>query len=332
MKTIIITLLFFYPMFTFGQFDQNVKLDKMEIPTSSATVLLDQNITSIETPKNVKEFGMAIINSFKQGANLPSNFAIGINPYWIFKKDISTLKYFEDDLKFSKNIIHNSSVSFAFIKNDSVQNISIGVRTNLFKIMSKVHLSKIENLGIKTDSLNKKLDKIMDKYNPDRSLIVIPKELDEYQKYIDSLSIETPIFSIDFASAYNLFFDTPEFESGKSGRFGAWLTMNYNVRLEKNNNKKYLKLYLFNRFISDKKNLDTVTNQYVNNSFYDVGGRLNFEFNKVSLGYEYINRSGNGKDYRSVGTLLYKLNDNLSLVGGFGKILKRRTIWLVCLD
>ena len=73
-------------------------------------------------------------------------------------------------------------------------------------------------------------------------------------------------------------------------------------------------MFLTSRYIEDEFNLNE------NILYYrDIGGKLEFEIGKFSLGYEYIDRNGSIDKVRSVGTIKYLINNNLSLNGGFGK-------------
>ncbi|MDN3691394.1 hypothetical protein QWZ06_03515 [Chryseobacterium tructae] len=333
-----------------------MKLENLDLPTTPAVVLLDQNVTSIENPKTIKEFGLSVINSFKDNA-LPQNYAVEFNPYWIFKRNKDIYKYFNDE-RYS-GFTHNQAISFAFIKIDTVQNVSIGYRTNLFRVMGVSYgndlkslndkilhlnsLNKDENdrlvrlseeekalihgniidlgetnsfedfsknyksilLELKASSLDitplnsiiKKIDSIssggkqsfdnnkkplIDLYKTFKTAIEYLKfdrtkfsndnikAMEEVQKSIVDLSEMKPKFSIDFAGAYNHFWNNKDFSSGRFGRLGAWLTMNYNISLNKDNNEKkqnYLKLFLLNRYIVDKMKFDKVSSTYGNNSF-----------------------------------------------------------------
>ncbi|WP_045500870.1 hypothetical protein [Chryseobacterium sp. StRB126] len=408
MKAKLLFIFCFLFLKSFSQISNTVKLENLDLPTTPAVVLLDQNVTSIENPKTIKEFGLSVINSFKDNA-LPQNYAVEFNPYWIFKRNTDIYQYFKDE-RYS-GFTHNQAISFAFIKIDTVQNVSIGYRTNLFRVMSKKYdenlvsltdkiwilnllnnaeyerliqlaedekgpiignITDMENassfkefstayrnilLKLKDSSLDiaplksiiKKIDSVSSgreksfdnnkkflvglykKFKADVVTLKFDrakfsqdniKAMEEVQKTIVNLSEMKPKFSIDFAGAYNHFWDNKDFSSGRFGRLGAWLTMNYNIDLNKDKNEKeknYLKLFLLNRYIVDKMKFDKASSTYGNNSFYDIGGKLNFEFNKLSFGYEYIQRFGDDEDYRSVGSIMYRINDNVSLIGGFGK-------------
>lgn len=406
MKANFFLLIFLISLRFYSQNKSSFELENMDIPTAPATTLLDQNITSIENPKTIKEFGVSVLNSFKDNG-LPQNFAVEFNPYWIFKKSKDIKGYF--DAERHSAITHNSSVSFAFIKNDSIQNASVGIRGNIFRVMGKKYNniiehelpSKIDNFGKSRNEIFIQLSKqsekekgeiskscnvdiknitysvFSEKYLNTKMLIqgsILEKKelepilskidslakdeanfnfnkaniskaydelkkaigyitydinkvetttLDEFQKYIDDLSETQPIFSIDFASAYNHFFDKNTFSSGKFGRFGAWITMNYSITLneksDKEKKKNYLKLFLLNRYIVDHMQYNKALNTYEKNTFYDVGAKVGLEFNKLSFAYEYVKRLGDNEDYRSIGSIMYKINKNVSLVGGFGK-------------
>ncbi|MEF9476685.1 hypothetical protein OWR28_02005 [Chryseobacterium sp. 1B4] len=265
-------------------------------------------------------------------------------------------KYFRDEMH--SGFVHNQSISMAFVRNDSIQNLSVGYRTNLFRVMNKKYKADVDlidekvadlnnlndaeytklnelvikersvisknviditsktvysdfndnytsiKLQIKASSLEKEalndlikdidgLAKDEESFNVNRTNIInlykglktkisissfdrktfsemnITK-MKAFQKFVNNLSESKPIFSIDFAGAYNHFFDKDRFSSGGFGRFGTWLTMNWNINLDspdKEEQKNYLKLYILNRFLIDRMHYNKNANDYDKNSF-----------------------------------------------------------------
>jgi len=386
-----------------------MKIENLDLPATPAVSLLDGNISTIATPNNIRAFGLSVLNSFQTNNGIPSSYAMEFNPYWfIRKRDVGIKTYFEYNGKPFSGITRNSSVSMAFIKKDSVQNASIGIKVNVFKIYNRneykesgdllntsvddydnylrenhgYFVDKVKNIKTKLqhklDSLKGKSDKmviakeckeIYDILQANSSYIEesdVPEMVDDLLKYaegnsfnasdfenkvkdlierivflnfnikifndeaskssllatlksnVDSIQNLKPVFSIDLASAYNHFFDNSAYSSGKFGKVGIWATLTFNQSLSKNN-KNYLNIYLFNRFIRDEMQYDDTLHTYKKNSFTDIGGKIGFEFNKLSIAYEYIKRTGDGADYRSVGSVNYKLSKDVTIEGGFGK-------------
>jgi len=413
MKNIVTLVLCLIMYSAYGQKDK-YSLKDIEIPSTPAVALLDENITNISQPVSTRAFGLSLINSFKKSNGIPSNYAVEFNPYWLFKNsEDSITTYLKKNKEKFSGFKQNSSFSFAFVKNDSIQNAVIGIKTNIFKLVRKGEYQKKEreinynvklldkdlsefktqensNLENQKKEISDKIDRIKSihsekdskkKFKEISDLIKeIPfnneeiqmintlvdeinktnsfnnqSKLDHLKSMIDlaglngvgtlerfnqiqSLKILNqkikeitnlkPYVSIDIASAFNYFFDNNTFSSGKFGRFGIWGTANFNTILSKKSDadykKNYLNLYLFGRYIKDEMVFNNNLKQYDKNEFYDLGGKLNFEFDRLSFGYEYIRRTGDHKDYRSVGSISYKINENVSLEGGFGKNFERK--------
>jgi len=68
------------------------------------------------------------------------------------------------------------------------------------------------------------------------------------------------------------------------------MTLNYSRHLDKDvSGSNYLNFYAIGRYISDGM---TLTYGKCNKqNFYDFGGKVEFEFKKICIAYEYIYRS-----------------------------------------
>ena len=327
------------------QIDSTLNLKDIEIPTSPGFILLDQAPSSIERPNSPKAFAVSALNSFTESNGLPKNYAVEFTPFWFFKHpNMNVLKYagYNEKKQRPFSSLKMVSLSMAYInQTDSlslspVNNISIGARTNLFKIRSKDNLKAISDANSASVSYLKKInDLIVDRIGPAN-----PLDPDGYKKkqlelllfFQDSLKddisaahsklsdaiIQKPVFAIDFAIAYNTFFTDNDFSTQQFGRFGTWLTLNYSQKLNKDNSN-YINIYAIGRYLQDGTNKDNI-GEFVTQDFYDFGGKIELELNKFSLGYEYIYRSNNSVEtYRSSGQLKYRIADNILLTGAFGK-------------
>ena len=77
-------------------------------------------------------------------------------------------------------------------------------------------------------------------------------------------------------------------------------------------------MYALGRYLSDGTTLKN--NEYISQNFYDFGGKLELEFKKLSVAYEYIYRINDiSNTFRSNGIVKYKISDQLYLTGAFGK-------------
>ncbi len=124
-----------------------------------------------------------------------------------------------------------------------------------------------------------------------------------------------PNFRLDGAIGYSILFKENDINSSTANRFGSWLTADVALGLSK---ERYLHLLAIGKFIDDGFQLDA-NGMYTSNTFWDYGAKVELEVNKFKFSYEYLKRSGDEDQFRSVGNITYQLNSNFSLVGGFGK-------------
>lgn len=319
--------------------EQTIKITDLELPNAPAFTILDQTPTNISSPTTTQALTLSLINASTSANGLPTNYALEFTPYWIFaKQGRSMLDYIdsEEEMAFCKPY-KNLSFSVATVKKDTIQNLSIGIRTNLLTINRKDRKKDLAALKIDLESFNYILDnKLNLEKNPFQAGT---EEFKEYQKAElngltgdakyqqitediydkrDALSISKPVFTIDIATAYNHFFDSNEYKSGKFGRYGVWSTLTGNFKFNKNKNN-YLSIYQYTRFLNNEMNFDIATNTYLKEKNLDIGAKIDLQFNDFTFGYEYIKRTNQQNNYRSVGNLKYKINNKVTLNGGFGK-------------
>lgn len=168
-------------------------------------------------------------------------------------------------------------------------------------------------------------------------------------KYENAFS-KKPVFSLDIACAYNRTFNNVSFSENYFDRFGVWGTLNANIDFNKVNmsipvstesstkeeskkdkesktdkrknkseiNKRnYLRFYVLGRFIRDGFDEMTLTERYY--SAFDLGGKVEFEYKRFSIGYEYVKSFHDERGYRSVGQVKYQVNNQFQFTAGFGK-------------
>ncbi len=338
-KLLLIIIVVFSCTNIYTQKEGSLTIENIETPNSPAFMLLDKAPSSIERPNSTKAFALSLINSLENNTELPKNYAVEFTPFWFFKnKEMTALKYLGYDKNYNQNYFNGLkmfSISMAFINtpdsitNQEISNISIGIRANIIsirhkedsKFVKKEYDKAVKNLKAINEGMP-----ILDLEAEDQQKA--KKEYDQkLQEYlnaldnIDSISKLSEIqnkrllFALDGAIAYNSFFTENDFSSNRFGRFGAWLTANYSY---KNNENTYLNIYATGRYLRDGTAI--VNDEYIRQDFYDVGGKLEFEYKKLSLSYEYLYRIADSEDtYRSNGVLKYKINDKISLTGSFGK-------------
>lgn len=142
------------------------------------------------------------------------------------------------------------------------------------------------------------------------------KDLDDTFKEITS---RKPLFAVDLAAAYNQRFFGNTFNDNSAGRYGIWSTLTMSAFLDKKKtNRDYLNVYGFVRYLDDTtRGIIPGTGDDRFNAF-DLGVKGELEFDKLSVAYEYINRSGDMEGYRSVGSIRYQIINDIFLTGSFG--------------
>ena len=121
---------------------------------------------------------------------------------------------------------------------------------------------------------------------------------------------------LDFAAAYSSLYPENNYRKNQQDRIGVWSTLTFSPKV----NENYLNFYGFIRYIKDNSVYNNLTLNYTDRfEYFDYGCKVQIDIDALSFGYEYIKRKGNGKDFRSVGVIQYKINSNYYLTGGFGK-------------
>jgi hypothetical protein len=322
--------------------DETVKIKDLEMPNSPAFTILDFAPTIISNPKTTQELTLSLLNSVNSSNGIPANYALEFTPFWTISGENTSLKsYLESEAKKIKSEPYkNLSISVASVKKDSIQNVSFGIRTNIITICNNEKVSDIITLiNVDLKIINDMLDVNFNFNNQnyksgseeDKKWTKMKLNLISQDKVYNSLTSEVnkkldeiknlkskPQFSIDIASAYNYFSDNKEFKSGRFGRFGAWATVNENFNFKKNI-KNYFSLYQYVRYLVNETNYDITTMSYVKDKSLDLGLKAEFQFSDLTIGYEYVLRTSEKDNYRSVGNIKYKINDSFILNGGFGK-------------
>jgi len=256
--------------------------------------------------------------------------------------------------KLKQNIFYglrSTNLSFGSVFKDSskalpvdVNYIAYAFRANIINLRNKNALIKLrESIVAVNQSLQneqrKAIAKCKDLTGMDRINCIgeaITKTKDsvfkmtraDFMKYL----MIRPIFSMDIAFASSTAFADNNFSNSKSYRTGGWITLAYNQPLVSSKKvkedienliecKNYLNAYFLFRLLKENKTKDFKA--FVKQDLVDLGGRLEFEFNKFSFSVESIKRINN-KDKnlntsRTVGIIQYKIAKDLLLLGTFGK-------------
>lgn len=340
MKIILAFALCFTSTFCFAQND-SINLKELELPNSPGFILLDQAPASIERPNTPRAFTLSLFNSFSQSNGIPNNYAVEFTPFWFLKHpNMNALKYagYKDRKPHPFSSIKMISLSMAYvnktdsISNKPINNIAFGARTTVLKLYSKKHKEDIIAANFMAVKRLKGFDYLLNQAGATPQLLIEdPAKYHELESeclkiLADSNSTsplaevlkEKPRFAIEAATAYSMFFTNNNFSTNRFGRFGAWLTLNYSQNLNKEATN-YINFYMVSRFLSDGTTLDSLNRYTVRNSF-DIGGKLEVEFKKLSIAFEYIYRANEvANTFRSSGLLKYKIAENIYLTGALGK-------------
>ncbi|RPD38708.1 hypothetical protein [Chitinophaga barathri] len=358
MKRIFTLLLLMCGSQLFAQ--QEKEPDHKAVPQSSAFKLVDISPTLIETPVTPKAFGLGILQNFDKGSSWPQNYSAEFTPYWwALPKNRDAYKFLgirrhEDPV--TKADVYRSNpfsalkmtnISVAFLQKDLVPDtadatqkvFSAGFRTTLLRFYSSAHSEKLNNI-INDIRANQSLRIAALVNDPDfiaagddpvkiaeatknfaRKRKEAGDKIDSLRQTIEDHIAQKPAFQWDLAGAYATYgiADT----AWKTGRVGIWSTLSLNLLLNahgESTKQNYLTISAYTRYMYD--NYTTEKGFITNSNSFDVGGRLSFEFDPLSIGFEAVHRNyvveGDLQSQRVIGFLNYRVGKDLYLNGAFG--------------
>ena len=332
-----------------------ISLDNLEVPDNPAFILLDKAPATISRPNSTRALGLTLLQDIVSSGTL-DNIAFEVTPFWMIKNENnSALKFYGVDKNKNQNVFSKlklASVSMAYIKgDDSIINMALGVRTTIFEVKRKEDIndyftaySKIEKSLFQDQDLFEEYDKIspepeeddyttqalyvtaLQAYRVARETYVEKRkkdlnlDKDEAGNTMQEIINRKPAIAVDLAVAYNHRFLQSEFDSNGFGRFGIWSTTAVSLFLDKSkDNYDYVNIFGFVRYLKEENNA-ILTGAAVNEQFnaFDIGLKAELEFEKLSVAYEYINRSGDLEGYRSVGSIRYQVLGDIFISGSFG--------------
>ncbi|MCT8339223.1 hypothetical protein MG296_04090 [Flavobacteriaceae bacterium TK19130] len=329
-------IVIFLSTFTFTTAQTEFSLEDFEMPESPAFVLLDEAPSIITRPNSSQALALHILQNFE--GSLFNDIAVSFTPYWFIKdKDKNPLRYYGitaegEQNPFSK--LNKATISAAYNKTeDSITNVALGARVTLFELKRQSDVLDLQNAHNEAVAYTKIVSNLRIAFQQESGMIPGEDGFDEaFAAYKteklqnferDSITIldvlhRKPMLAVDAAVGYNHRFSGDTFNNGETARFGAWTTAVFSSYLNPSASKNYLNIYAFARYLHD----ETLTSPLLNNSeeieSFDLGIKAEFEFERLTFGYEYISRSGDGDTYRSAGNIGYRLSDALYLSGTFG--------------
>tara|TARA_R110002033_G_scaffold168465_1_gene208296 strand:- start:2814 stop:3926 length:1113 start_codon:yes stop_codon:yes gene_type:complete len=348
MKNLIFTIVFTLSCLqVFPQEKENkIELSEFNLSnnTSPAFVLINESPTEVYVPENLKALTIHTLNNFD------GSLSLELSPYYFINTKSmgrTFLKYvgiqkIENEYKQNPfSGLNTTTISFAYANkefenfvDDKRKVFSFGLRTKILRFYNKEDVAKyynnisdilskitypqqiLLNLAAAGSDQDKKTTIINDYLkSDDAKKKMLDKELEKLELYKKPIK---PIFQFDGAIGYSSLFKENNVNSETVNRFGAWVTSEFSLILNKDSNSSksnnYLNAFIVTRYVEDGFNLND--NRLI---YRDFGGKVELEFGNVTFGYEYIKRNGSIKSERSIGNIKYLINKNLSLNGGFGK-------------
>jgi len=299
--------------------------------TSAAFMLVEETPTAIASPENLRALAIYALDNFGE------SISIEVSPYFFIGTKNTARTYYRyvgveaDSSGVLKQNpfsgLNTTSISFAYVDKEFSEidgprkTYSVGLRTTLLRFYDKAQVynnaQKIADLLTSINPPNSVLlegaEAIKDYYINEQA---VNKKFEPYQKTIK------PIFKLDGALGYSALFKENTIDSGTAHRFGSWLTAEGSLILNEgstvSSQNNFINVLLTARYVEDEFNMDS-GEQYVKHYYRDIGGKLELEFGKMTFGYEFISRQGSIDSDRSVGTIKFNINNEVSLIGGFGK-------------
>jgi len=359
MKKIILLFLAASSFCTAQKSIDSLKISDLEVPNAPALTLLDKSFSLVEASNSSNAINANLVNVKDNAIEvvpywlLHENKFTSSNAYYGFTADdqgvITKQNVFNDFIK-------KTSFSLAYTTSDTLSSIAFGLRSNFitFKNIKKINevfanqKKYIDNRDAYIESKRKtKIDELKAKPEVAAAIIVLEKEtdrtklaallieldtearnslMDEYdstnEKEFEDLAkdfnkhFNHKVFTWDLAAGATANFPGNESSYSRLGRFGFWTTAKWSIFIGADD---FFNVYGFGRLLRDESQIDPATLDYLKNEYVDIGGKVEFQFKKISISGEYINRNGDDKDHRLVGILQYKVMDNLFLSGGYGK-------------
>lgn len=198
MKNFVFTFLFLYAGTAMAQkeIDTTITVDLLSAPASPASNLLGIAPSDIDKPTDVSAFMLSLQSASNSFTKLPSNYAIDIAPYWLFKKskkgDITTEGFRQSS---GKDVLKQTLVlSFAIRSPDSTEATALHGGSVYGGFGFKLSILRGEYDNTTNQALNKikalqdiklrHLDKVMTGYkaNVDPEVITLREKMKELFK------------------------------------------------------------------------------------------------------------------------------------------------------
>jgi hypothetical protein len=270
------------------------------IPDVPGFVLSDKAPTAVDKPSTPRAFGVSLLN-------LRNGGAMEVTPFWLVNNPSFT---FEKWVKNKFPLIESFNLSAATFKTDTSSVLSVGARSTLVRIYSRVTLKdifdkKAEIVKLLIPRLDSNDDLIDMNY---ADSIAVFKKLDELAELK-----KKGFFAVEMAGAIIGSSKNNSFKQLSSEKSGLWLNLRWSPIIVPVNITAVAR-YSWANNSNPKIGKDS--------SFLDFGASLNYEFKKLSLAAEYVYRKDMSIDknyarFSFVGN--YAITENIILVSSIGK-------------
>lgn len=347
-----------FPCFLKAQkVNSEVKLKDLAVPNAPSFMILDISPSLIENPTTPKEFAFGALQTMGQGEGWPQNYAMEFTPYWWIKPEKRDVYQFLGLKKSKEPVVAGvenvsrynpfsgmkfTNISMAFVNKDLIPDtsslsqkiFSIGLHSNILKYNRPLYANELDKeinnwhqavqaeLTVLQEELNQENDPVKRrKLQQQQNNKVLPVSSDITRK-INAIINQKPLFSWDIAAAYSVYgINNDRF---RTGRTGIWTTIASYFPFGKKTdegNQNYLDLLLCSRYIHD--NFSLSQSRLVTSNSLDAGGKIALEFARINIGAELLQRfyadENRSSKTRAVGTISYRLDNNLYISGTFGK-------------
>jgi hypothetical protein len=302
-----------------------VTIDDLTAPSSPAFVLLDASPASVARPETPKAFTLNLLNALASTTGLPQDYAVEVAPYWMASHPTLTFHQYQQPNVW-RSIAQTFSVSLATVPMTSEApeadtagtRLGIGVRTS---VVNGRPNPRLEHL---VDALHDVDDEILDAVNAGRSVDpeLRAKAL-EAAAAVQAADAERIGFFVALAAAQSWDVPNDDVDRRQVDRRAFWVTPSYRFRpcSDTAHCGSAFDLIGVVRWLHDR-----------NVRFWDYGGRFVWRpTRQFNISLESLGRAHAGTapppaeaapphaNTRTVGTLEYRINQDLVLYGSVGR-------------
>lgn len=331
---------------SFGQAAaKTVTIDDLSAPNSPAFTLLDVTPSSVDRPDNPKAFVMSLLNKVNSSNGFPQNYAVDVTPYWMVSHPTLTFDKYQSPSP-GQSIAQSFLISVATvpIPGATASAPSLGTRLGLgFRtFVANGRSSK----GVKA-ALGKAVKEILDVdfaindlvfregrpgvSEADKAGLITQEEVlrgkaKAIAAKIEAMDAERVGFFLALAGGQTWGFTEDDLSNSKAEKFGFWVTPSYRFKGCDETAEDCISSI-------DLIGVGRVLTEKDKEKRWDAGGRFVLRANKAFyLSFEALGRKDKNqpatppsKNFRTVGMVEYRIQQDIILYGSFGRDFKKDT-------